>query len=289
LEITRIEQRGQVTRVWVEYSGIGDELVLMASSDRHHDSMWCNRSLETKHLQTAQERGAYIIDAGDMFDAMQGKFDPRKSYGDLRPEYRVPHYYDALVDDLSEYFIPYADRFIMIGKGNHEHSVYERIGTDLISRLVGNLRQSNKLLQVGGIGGYVQFMFKTVSGGGKFSVNYAYHHGGAGGNAPVTRGAIQTARQAVYMPDADIIHNGHNHQEYALAIKRVRLSNQGRISYDLAHFVRTPGYKDDHGNENWSDVKQHSPTPQGCAWITIRAEHHKSTARPHIMVTADVV
>ena len=260
----------------------------MLSSDRHHDSIYCNRELEKKHLDLAAEKKAYILDAGDLFDAMQGTYDPRKSYSDLRPEFMVPHYYDAIVDDADGFYSPYAEWMLMMGKGNHEYQVYQKANTDLMSRLVDKLRTKNKNIQIGGMGGFVKFIFNKGGKGGSFSVNYAYHHGGSGGNAPVTRGVIQTNRQGVYQPDANVIHNGHNHQEYILAIKRIRLSTRGKIGYDLQHFVRTPGYKDDHGNNNWSDVKQHSPTPQGCAWMTITADVKNKTYRPLIKIVADV-
>jgi len=56
-------------------------------SDQHHDSINCNRKLEKEHLDLALERNAYIISAGDTFDLMQGKFDPRKTFVGIRQEY----------------------------------------------------------------------------------------------------------------------------------------------------------------------------------------------------------
>lgn len=57
----------------------GWEQYILLSSDRHHDSKWTDRDLELEHLEKAKERNAYVIDVGDMFDVMQGKFDPRRS------------------------------------------------------------------------------------------------------------------------------------------------------------------------------------------------------------------
>ena len=90
------------------------------------------------------------------------------------------------------------------------------------------------------------------------------------------------------MPDADIVHNGHNHQEYALAIKRERISNQGKTHFDLIHFIRTPGYKCDYDEGGWGDLKQFPPTPNGIAWVTIEAASDGKTNGAHITVTADV-
>jgi len=287
MNITSIETRGKVAIVKCVYDGVGDRLELMASSDRHHDSLHCDRALELQHLKMARERQAMIIDAGDVFDAMQGKYDSRKIYDDLRPEYLKGNYYDAIVDDAAEYYKPFASSFLLIGRGNHEASVYDRAGTDLTSRLTADLRRAGSKVVTGGVGGWIIFQFVAKSGGGRFSVNYRYHHGG-GGNSPVTKGVIQTARQAAYLPDADIIHNGHNHQEYALAIKRERISAQGVTSFDLAHYIRTPGYKSDYDKGGWGDLKQFPPTPAGCAWVTVEVVYIGKTAGSHITVTADV-
>ena len=259
----------------------------MSSSDRHHDSIHCNRSLETQHLKEAQARNAMIIDAGDLFDAMAGKYDPRRSYDDLRQEYLTGHYYDAIVDDAVGFYSPFAKSFLMVGRGNHEASVYEKASTDLTSRFTAELRRAGSKVVTGGIGGWIIFQFVGKSGGGRFSVKYRYHHGG-GGNAPVTKGVISTARQAVYLPDADIVHNGHNHQEYTLSMKRERVSNHGVTSFDLCHFIRTPGYKCDYDKGGWGDLKQFPPTPQGIAWITIEVISVGKRMTHHITATSDV-
>lgn len=72
-------------------------------SDNHHDSPLCNRELEAEHLQEAVKRDAMIMVMGDLFDAMQGRFDPRRSMEELRPEYRRSDYYDAIVNDTCQF------------------------------------------------------------------------------------------------------------------------------------------------------------------------------------------
>ena len=68
----KVEQHGAVTVVHVDEALHGYEINLMLTSDRHHDSTHCNRELEKKHLEEAKKRNAFIIDCGDLFDAMQG-------------------------------------------------------------------------------------------------------------------------------------------------------------------------------------------------------------------------
>ena len=87
MRINSIEQHGEVTVIRVQYSGVDDSLKLLLRSDAHHDSVHNLRDMEKRHLEEAIRDGAYILDAGDLFDAMQGRNDPRRGYQDLRPEF----------------------------------------------------------------------------------------------------------------------------------------------------------------------------------------------------------
>jgi hypothetical protein len=244
----------------------GWEQWVMLSSDRHYDSVKCDRSLMKKQLEKAKSRNALIIDVGDLFDVMQGRFDPRRSYAEMRPEYKDDNFLDAIVSDAANFFAPYANNLLMIGRGNHDQSVIRNNGVDIISNLVYHLnRENNGQIKVGGYGGWVKFLFKT---GKSESRNLKYFHGG-GGDSPVTRGIIDTARQAVYLPDADFVVNGHNHNTYHAPISRERLTNRGVVKQDLVHFIRTPSYAFDYGDgtTGWHVERRGQPKPRGCVWL----------------------
>lgn len=93
---------------------------ILLRSDAHHDNPHCNWNLEKKHLDEALERDAGIIDGGDLFCAMQGAWDPRKSKSCLRPEHQRSDYLDALVTTAADFYQPYANNIICLGQGNHE-------------------------------------------------------------------------------------------------------------------------------------------------------------------------
>lgn len=57
----------------------GWEQWVLLRSDVHHDNPKCDQKLEKKHLDQAKEYNAIIIDNGDLFCAMQGKYDKRAS------------------------------------------------------------------------------------------------------------------------------------------------------------------------------------------------------------------
>jgi len=240
------------------------------TSDAHHDSKYCNRKLERSHLQMAKDRQGLVFSYGDTFDAMQGKFDPRRTLEDVRPEDAVAKYYDSITDHAIEDYAEFADIFALFAQGNHESAVLDKANTCLISNLVKGLNAhttEGHRIYSGCYGGWVRFMF-TIHKTKRCSYKLRYHHG-SGGNAPVTRGTIQTNRQAVFLPDADFVINGHNHQGYVLPIARERLSSSGAVKQDLAWHIRTPGYKDEwrDGGDGYAVIKNFGPTPHGGVWL----------------------
>ena len=261
----------------VKFSGIssGWEQWFLLSADRHHDNIHCNRRLEKEHLEEVKRREAFIIDGGDLFCAMQGKYDPRSNMDSLREEDKVERYLDSIVDHATEFYAPYAKNFLMIGKGNHETNIIKRMGTCLASSLARDLnKEHGGNVSVGGIGGWVRFQF-VVNKTKRKSLNLKYHHG-SGSGGPVTKGTIQANRQGVYLPDANIVMNGHTHDSWVLPIARERLSEGGVIGRDIQWFVRTPGYKDGYrdGASGWENEKWMPPKPMGAIWLRFYYERN---------------
>jgi len=253
---------------------LGWEQWLMLMSDRHFDSVRCDRAMMKRQLDLAKKRNALVLDFGDFFDAMNGRYDPRRSYVDMRPEYlRATSYLQAIVDDASQFLRPYAAHLLLMGRGNHDQSVRKNSDYDLISALVTQLNHNlerdkkKQVVQVGGYGGWVKFNF-TLQKTQQESIKLYYHHG-AGGGGPVTRGVIQSNRQAVYLPDADIIVNGHTHDNWYLPIRRARLSQAGVPYLDYQHHIRIPPASEDYGDgdEGWHVERWGAPKPKGCVWV----------------------
>lgn len=254
----------------VAFTGIhaGWQQTVLLTSDRHHDSNKSLHTLERKHLDEAVERDAIIIDAGDTLDVMQSKDDKRQSKSDIRSEDVNAAYLDSIVNNAAMFYGPYAKRWLVMGRGNHDTNIINRYGTDLIDRLAEKMRMIHEGLTVaGGYGGWVRFMFER-NGGGRSSILLKYFHG-AGGGAIMTHGSLDTRRQGSYLPDADIVLNGHTHGAYYIPLARERLSHEGNVRKDLVHYIRTPGYKDEYrdGSGGWAVEKGHPPKPAGCAWL----------------------
>jgi len=238
-------------------------------SDAHFDSIAADRTVLKRHLDKALSEDALIILGGDWFDAMQGKFDPRRNLDELRPEYRCEKYFDVVVEDSAKFLEPYAKNIIAVTQGNHELAVRKNSNTDLVDRLVFHLRLAGSKAVTGGWKGWFRFLLRSHNRSG--NIKLFYSHAGAGSVAPVTRGVIATSRQAVYEPDADVIWNGHSHTAYIVPIVRERLSVKGKIYNDVGWFLRTPGYKRDwQMQDGFVAQKGLGPNPIGCAKIHLK-------------------
>lgn len=275
--------------VMVRFEGVesGWQQWIMLSSDRHHDSPYCHRERERQQLEKAKERGALIIDAGDVFDAMQGKYDPRRSLDDIREEDRGDDYLDRIIRHAARDYGPYAENWLVMGRGNHETSVRSHNSTDLTERLVYRLNHEyGGSVHVGGYGGWVRFVFH-INGTKRASCNLRYFHGSST-RAPVTRGVIQTNRQAVNLPDADIVLNGHNHEAYIVPLPRERLTIHGKLRRDRTDFVRTPGYKDVFRVRKGTvgfEAQLGGQKLTGCAWLLFEYNHDNLIKRT---ITLDI-
>jgi len=249
------------------------EQYVLLMSDNHHDSPLCDRKLEKKHLDEAKAKNAWILFGGDTCDLMQGRNDPRSSLDNLDPALRGDDYIDRVVKFNAEFYAPYSDNILLFAHGNHETSALKHYNVDAIQNLVYRMRtEYGCKAAVGGYGGWVRFLF-TMDKTKRQSLNLKYFHG-AGGSAPVTKGVIATNRQAVYLPDANIIWNGHNHQGYVVMIQRERISEAGKIYQDCQWHVRTPGYQNGYGDgsKGWSVESGMAPTPLGCVWLKLFRE-----------------
>ena len=246
---------------------------VLLRSDVHHDNPKCDQELEKEHLETALEYDAPVIDNGDLFCAMQGKWDKRSSKESIREEHQVNNYLDALVETATEFYKPYKDVLAVLGRGNHETAITARHETDLTDRLASSLRRYGANVYAGGYGGYIRFRFydrRSKSGENTpWKTIEMKHYHGTGGGGVVTRGSIQTNRNAVFYPDAEIVLTGHTHDDWSIGIPRERLSTSGAVYRDVQLHIRPPGYKDawGDGSGGWEVERGLGPKSLGSVWL----------------------
>jgi hypothetical protein len=258
-----VEQpRPDVVLVNMDVPGAGWCQRFLLRSDAHHDNAHCDQTLERRHLEEAKAGGAGIFDGGDLFCAMQGKYDRRADQGQLREELRGNDYLNRIVDYCEAFYKPYADNFIGLAPGNHETGVLKHHGLNLTQSLRDRLK-APKLMSYAT---WVGFRF-TINKTKRHTIWMSRHHG-YGGGGPVTRGVIQTNRMAVYLPDASIVWTGHVHEDWVVTIPRSRISSQGVPHIDEQVHVKTPGYKEEFlCAEGYHVEGGRPPKPLGAAWL----------------------
>ena len=265
-----------VLAVYVDLSALDAEQWFLLRSDVHHDNLHCDQKLERRHLEQAKARGAGVLDNGDLFCAMQGKWDPRSDRSQLRPEFQDTNdYLNCLVEYAADFLGPYADNLIELDHGNHETGIINHHNFNLTRALCKALNDKHGTdIGCGGIGGHVLFRLRRKRQQQTFILSR--HHGRGQGRAEVTRGVIESNRMAVIHPDANIVWTGHSHDEWCVPVTRWRVSQKGVVSKDKQYHIRTPGYKDgtQDGYEGWENVKGMAPKPLGAAWLRFYRESH---------------
>lgn len=239
----------------------------LLTSDHHWDNPKCNRTLLKRHLDEAVARDAGVIVAGDLFCAMQGKYDRRSDKSDVRPEHQSGEYLDRLVDTAAEWYGPYSHNLLVVSEGNHESALRNRLETSLTDRLVKQINsQFDSNVCAGGYGGWVRFSFDVANH--RHSINLKYYHGSGGGGA-VTKGVIKTNRMATYLPDAHIVMTGHVHESWLVELCRERVKSSGSIYQDSQTHICCGTYKEDYGDgtKGWHVETGKSPRPLGGWWL----------------------
>jgi len=251
-----------------------DEWWFLLSGDRHHDNPHADHALELKHLEEAKERRAGIIDVGDLHCAMEGKFDPRRNKSGIREEHAMAaDYLDSLVRHAANFYAPYSENFVIIGRGNHETAILKNCETDLTERTCERMSQiSGHKVHAGGYGGWVRFNF-TFCETERYTLSLKYFHG-AGGAALMSFDTLKVRRNAAVMPDADVIVQGHVHKQWFMPLSRERLvcDRHGcRVVSDIQFHVRTGTYKDEFGDGHmgWHIEQGRGPEVQGAVWMRL--------------------
>lgn len=247
----------------------GWEQWALLTADRHLDSPYSNQELQRFHLEQARDCGAFVLDFGDFFDAMQGKQDRRSKKKELRPELAgvdQTSYLNRLVEYGAEFLDPYAKNIAMISEGNHETSVDNKLEYNLLDGLMYRMKQADSPAIRGGYRGWVKLFFEDTTY--RVSKNLYYIHG-YGGGGPVTKDVIQSNRKAVYLANADIVVSGHTHDQWLFPIERTRLTNTGNEIWDRQYHVKVPSYKDEFfgKNDGFHHETGKPPKPVGAWWI----------------------
>ena len=268
----------------------GKVVKLAFMSDLHWDNPHCDRELLKKHLDKCMEEDRKVIINGDMFCLMQGKYDPRRSKKNIRPEHNKANYLDAVIQDAVDWFAPYKDILWLVGYGNHETAILKNVETDPLQRFVDLYNHTAEgQLSIGGYGGWITIRQRPYKTSQRCVITTIYYYHGSGGGGPVTKGTIQHQRQMADIEGADIITMGHVHELYTMVWnKKYVQENTYMPMHREVHHFRTGCYKDEYedGYMGWHIERGAPPKPLGCIVADICYSQEKNLDIRNIIPTA---
>lgn len=272
----------QVVTVRCTATGDNWEQWFLLRTDAHHDNPDTNQAMELRHLKEAVERGAGNIDAGDLFCAMQGKYDKRSDKSKIRPEHLGSDYLDAIVREAADFYAPFAKHWVVMGRGNHETSIQKRHETDLTERLIERIAMTTGTrIPSGGYTGWVRFMVTRSTQ--RASLRMWYCHGWGGGG-PVTINTIQAAnRMPMMVEGADVIFTGHVHEAWCAEKVRTSITDMGIPQHRTLYICQGATYKDEYrdGRGGFHVETGKPPKPMGAWWMRLSHKSDTLSVRFH--------
>ena len=264
-----VEHGPNIHELEVDLQSRSGEFRILLVSDMHWDNPHCDRKLLAKHLGQAVACGAPILSVGDLYCAMQGKYDRRSDKSCVLPEHQHGDYLDRLVNTGVDWFTQYSKSLVLLGIGNHCTSITDRHETNLLDRLSAGLRSRGGITRSGGYAGWLRLRF-TRNGRSANSIRLFYHHG-FGGGGPVTMGKIDFNRYNQYV-DADVIVAGHVHYKEVFPVVQAQLTDQNTVRHRTKYMIRCGTYKDEFGTGagGYHVEKGRGPRPMGGYWLRVK-------------------
>jgi predicted phosphodiesterase len=240
---------------------VESEVKLMMMSDLHIGALHNDYKRIEQDLKRAKDEDALIAINGDIFDMILPGDRKRYRSNNLHP--RMYEAGDDMIGESIRWAIeilePYRDRIIMIGDGNHDDSVARFHHIEPVKQLVIMLNGKNGKIKYGGYHGWIHFTIFRGEDRGHYVINY--HHG-AGGAAPVTKGAIVFSRANMWIEGADAIWRGHTHtlqagRDAKIGYNVMARTPESRIKHRTVLTVRTGSYMDTYVGTTSEELLKH--------------------------------
>lgn len=258
-----------------------EEIKLFLCSDIHFDNPKCDRELFFEHLKKIRALGGKVLINGDLLCLMQGKFDPRRSKADIRPEHNKPDYLNAVINDTVDQLSPFADVIAFVGQGNHETAILKNLEMDILAEVVARLNERNKTnILYGGYRGWIIIRQQTSARGMWQSYKIYYNHG-FGGGGEMTKGILQHSRSNMYIENADAIWFGHVHESYALPTMTEYFDNHPNSYKPKTRYIyniRTATYKEEFADTpgSFHIERGRPPKPMGGIFLHLEKTRDKN-------------
>ncbi len=180
----------------------GDEIKIKPFGDLHVGSPEFDKASFTEFFSDIDDK-TYLIGTGDLLDAI---ITNDKRYKKGTDDCETETIIDEQVNRLYDLLLPYKDKIIALGIGNHEETIVKTCGTNPIKRLCEKLKCDYL-----GMKWMIRLNLRTRSGRGRSIVIYGHH--GYGGSSRTEGGNLTKFSKDLIYEEADIYIFGHVHEK----------------------------------------------------------------------------
>jgi len=201
----------------------GGSIKIKPIFDVHAGNVACDIKEFKKYLAEGNDDDTWFIGGGDLMDSIITS--DLKRYQKSSDATKGDEVIDEQVETMRDLLLPYKDKIIGLGIGNHEENITKRCGTNPMKRLCSELGVM-----------YLGYSFLLAlgiydSGNSNRSIRIVVrgHHGWGGGSR--TRGGeITKYEKDMGKWDADIFIYGHGHKKQADRMPRLGLQGEHLIA-----------------------------------------------------------
>jgi UDP-2,3-diacylglucosamine pyrophosphatase LpxH len=245
----------------------GDIIKIKPIFDVHLGNRVCDVAAFKRYLKKNDDKNTYFIGGGDLYEGITVTDKRyRKGMDATLGEAIV----DEQVDLAEKLLLPYKDRIIGLGDGNHEKEILRRCGTNITKRLCDKL--GVKYL---GYSWLIRLLLSTNGSKGR-KVIIRGHHGWGGGSR--TQGADLTkySKDLQYW-QADIFLYGHVHRKQSDEVPRIGLVGERMVTKDKLMVICGTFLKTYTGSvvSTYSEERGYPPVKVGGQVVNIKPLMHK--------------
>jgi hypothetical protein len=240
----------------------GETITIKPIFDVHLLNELCDTHAFKEYLEDSDERTYFFI-GGDLFDAIVIP-DPR--YAKHIDASRGRAIIDEAVKKATKILLPYKDKIIGMGTGNHEERYIQKTGHDPIGTLCKDFGCKHL-----GYSGLLKLILHDTKGTRSRTVVIRYHHGWGGGGRTLGN-SLTKYEKDIKNWDANIFLYGHDHQRKGDRIPRLGLSGNKLISKPIligvcGSYLKT--YTETH-EPSYSEEKGYPPVEIGGIKVKIK-------------------
>jgi len=247
---------------------IGDKFDFWPFGDLHWDSAECDKKAFKADLSRMSPK-AIATGNGDWFSSIPVV---DKRYSKTEDGDKTEAFINNSVDEIASYVLPYKERFIGLGIGNHERKYIQKFGADPIRLLCKELSSDGHKVMHLGYSSIIRISFQYIKGSRTFYYTIRQHHGWGGAARTEGGNVTKFAREAKNW-DADLQVYSHVHDPDMRTLPPIlSINHNGNLVSRKRLLVITGSYQKTFNNEvypSYAEQMGFAPTEIGTTPIIL--------------------